>query len=197
MARLNGAKWMARTIRSSTFSHSAAVIAGDEWNHAYSCQRAAFPAAWVRANNSTRWNVSTMSMATAIWSAPVCRLRRISEWGWGDRGKGRKGEKRETVRSHSFWLSLIERDVFAGFSGTAAAGIAALLAADDDAAAAAFRRRRCWWKGTSPDRLLISSEAEACPSRLIKPCAFTVPVTRTMLPSWLNTERRFLLVFAR
>ncbi len=30
--------------------HSAAVIAGDEWNHAYSRQRAAFPAAWVRAN---------------------------------------------------------------------------------------------------------------------------------------------------
>ncbi len=30
--------------------HTAAVIAGDEWNHAYSRQRAAFPAAWVRAN---------------------------------------------------------------------------------------------------------------------------------------------------
>ena len=67
-----------RTVRLAHAPHTAEVVTSEDWERPYTREQAAFPSAFTR--ESKFWPLSavlTMFMATAIWFAPVYRLRNM------------------------------------------------------------------------------------------------------------------------
>ncbi len=77
MQRIASGEWPRDNNPLKHAPHTAAVVSADEWDHPYSRELAAYPAPWLREHKfwPARRAGSTMSTATATWSAPACRWK--------------------------------------------------------------------------------------------------------------------------